>query len=72
MEAIIECAAGLDMHQGSVMACVIPGALGRRSSKEVRSFGTIRKDLAVLREWLLEKDAAFRTWREVAGVASAV
>ena len=49
MEAIIERAAGLDVHQGSVVACVILGAAGRRPVKEVRSFGTMRQDLAVLR-----------------------
>ena len=55
MEAIIERAAGLDVHQGSVVACVILSAAGRRPSKEVRSFGTMRQDLAALRAWLLEK-----------------
>lgn len=55
MEAIIERAAGLDVHQGSVVACVILGAPGRRPTKEVRSFGTMRRDLACLRDWLLER-----------------
>jgi hypothetical protein len=55
MEALIERAAGLDVHQGSVVACVILGAAGRRPTKEVRSFGTMREDLMALREWLLEK-----------------
>ena len=55
MEAIVERAAGLDVHQGSVVACVIIGAAGRRPTKEVRSFGTMRQDLAALRAWLLEK-----------------
>jgi transposase len=54
MDALIECAAGLDVHQGSVVACVILGAPGRRPIKEVRSFGTMRQDLAALRAWLLE------------------
>ena len=54
MEAIIERAAGLDVHQGSVVACVIIGAAGRRVRKEVRTFGTMRQDLAALRAWLLE------------------
>ena len=54
MEAIIERAAGLDVHQGSVVACVIAGSAGRRPSKEVRTFGTMRRDLASLRDWLLE------------------
>jgi transposase len=53
-EAIIERAAGLDVHQGSVVACVILGAAGRRVRKEVRTFGTMRQDLAALRAWLLE------------------
>ena len=54
MEAIIERAAGLDVHQGSVVACVIIGAAGRRASRETRTFGTMRRDLAALRDWLLE------------------
>jgi transposase len=54
MEAIIERAAGLDVHQGSVVACVIIGAPGRRPSRETRTFGTMPRDLAALREWLLE------------------
>ena len=54
MEAIIEHAAGLDVHQGAVVACVIRGAAGRRASRETRTFGTMRQDLAALRDWLLE------------------
>ncbi len=54
MEAIIERAAGLDVHQGSVVACVIIGAAGRWTSRETRTFGTMRRDLAVLRDWLFE------------------
>ena len=54
MEAITERAAGLDVHQGSVVACVIIGATGRRSARETRSFGTMKRDLACLRDWLLE------------------
>ena len=54
MEAIIERAAGLDVHQGSVVACVIVGAAGRRASRETRTFGAMRQDLAALRDWLRE------------------
>ncbi len=54
MDALIERAAGLDVHQGSVVACIILGVAGRRPIKEVRSFGTMRQDLAALRAWLLE------------------
>src|SRR4051795_4301176 len=41
-------------HRISVVACVILGAPGRRSSRETRTFGTMRQDLAALRAWLLE------------------
>ncbi len=54
MDALIERVAGLDVHQGSVVACIILGPAGRRPIKEVRSFGTMRQDLAALRAWLLE------------------
>ena len=53
MEAIIARAAGLDVHQGSVVACVIIGSPGRRPARETRTFGTMSRDLAALREWLL-------------------
>ena len=56
MEAIIERVAGLDVHQGSVVACVIVGAAGRRASRETRIFGAMRQDLAALRSWLHEND----------------
>ncbi len=55
MDALIERAAELDAHQGLVVACIILGAAGRRPIKEVRGFGTMRQDLAVLCAWLLEK-----------------
>jgi transposase len=55
MEALIERVAGLDVHQGSVVACIIIGAAGRRPAKEVRSFGAMRQDLAAMRAWLLER-----------------
>jgi transposase len=54
MDALIERTAGLDVHQGSVVACIILGVPGRRPTREVRSFGTMRQDLAALRAWLLE------------------
>jgi transposase len=37
-----------------VVACVIVGSPGRRPSRETRTFGTMRQDLAALRAWLLE------------------
>ena len=55
MEAIIECACGLDVHQSSVVACVITGAPGRRGSRESPTIGARLRDLVWLRAWLLER-----------------
>ncbi len=53
MEAIIERCAGLDVHQASVVACVLCGPANQRPRKEVRTFGTMTCDLLELRDWLL-------------------
>jgi transposase len=53
MEAIVECCAGLDVHQATVVACLNSGPPGKRSRKEVRTFGTTRHELGKLRDWLL-------------------
>ena len=54
MEAIVERCAGLDVHQASVVACVLLGEPGRKPRKEVRSFNTMTRDLEALRDWLKE------------------
>src|ERR1700692_1561785 len=53
MEAIVECCAGLDVHQATVVACLNSGLANQRSRKEVRTFGTTRDDLQTMRDWLL-------------------
>jgi transposase len=52
MEAIVECCAGLDVHQASVVACVNRGPFNKRSLDEVRTFGTTRSALEEMRDWL--------------------
>ena len=54
MEAIIERACGLDVHQAQVTACLLVGGAGQRVKREVRKFGTFTRDLLALREWLRE------------------
>lgn len=54
MDAIIERCAGLDVHQATVVVCVLAPGRGRRPQKEVRSFRTMTKDLLELRDWLRE------------------
>jgi transposase len=51
MDVTIERCAGLDVHQGTVVATVrVPGPAGREQRTE--TFGTMAADLAALRDWL--------------------
>ena len=52
MDAIIERCCGLDVHQASVVACLLVGAAGPKPRKEVRTFGTTTRELLQLRDWL--------------------
>ena len=52
MEAVVERCCGLDVHQATVVACVLAGPPGRKPRKEVRTFGTMTRDLEALRGWL--------------------
>ena len=36
MAAIVECCAGLDVHQATVVACLNNGPAGKRTTKEIR------------------------------------
>jgi transposase len=40
-----------DVHQGSVVACIIITER-RKSRRKIRTFGTMTKDLEALRDWL--------------------
>jgi transposase len=55
MEALVERACGLDVHQKTVVACVLTAPAGQRAKKEVKTFGTTLSDLEELRAWLLER-----------------
>src|SRR5829696_9901427 len=55
MEVLFERVAGLDVGKASVTVCVrTPGPGGRRAS-EVRTFSTMSRSLAVMRDWLVER-----------------
>ena len=49
MEAIHERCCGLDVHKKLVVACVITP-----KAQEIRSFGTLTRDLLALADWLAE------------------
>lgn len=53
-EIFIECGCGLDVHQSSVVACVLSGSPYSKPSKQIRRFGTMPTDLTALRQWLRE------------------
>ena len=54
MQVLIERCCGLDVHQETVVACVLIGAAGERPRKEIRTFRTMTRDLEALRDWLQE------------------
>jgi len=52
VEPIIETCCGLDVHQATVVACLLTGAASKKPRKEVRTFRTVTRDLQVMSEWL--------------------
>src|SRR3954470_9551721 len=54
MEALVERCAGLDVHQASVVCCVLVGPPGCKTRKLLRTFGTKAHELGKLRAWLAE------------------
>jgi len=55
MEAIVERCCGLDVHQASVVACLLVGKPEQKPRRIVRTFGTMTADLLQLREWLVSE-----------------
>src|SRR5260370_24374901 len=55
MEAILERCCGLDVHQASVVACLLVGEPGKKSHKTVRPFSAMTRDLMALRDWLRDE-----------------
>ena len=51
MEAIFECVAGFDVHSKTVAVC-LRRAIHRKVLKEIRTFGTMTRDLLALSDWL--------------------
>jgi transposase len=53
MDAIVERCCGLDVHQASVVACLLTKSPNGRRQREIRKFGTTTSELTKLREWLV-------------------
>ena len=54
MDVLIERCCGLDVHQATVVACMLRPGRGSRVEKTVRTFRTVTSELEELREWLME------------------
>jgi transposase len=55
MDVLHERCAGLDVHQETVVCCVLISEPGGRCRKEFRTFGTMTADLEALRDWLRDR-----------------
>jgi transposase len=55
MEAIVERCCGLDVHQATVVACVLRGRPDGRAKKTTKTFGTTTTELEDLRAWLRDE-----------------
>ena len=53
MEPIVERCCGLDVHQATVVACLLVGRADQKPRKEIRTFSAVTRGLLALRDWLL-------------------
>ena len=52
MEVVIERGCGLDVHQATVVACLLTLLPNGKFNKQMRTFGTTTRELVALRDWL--------------------
>src|SRR6201993_529874 len=55
METLVERGCGLDVHQATVVACLLIVRKDGKVEKQVRTFGTATRELLSMREWLLSQ-----------------
>src|SRR3989441_5957108 len=55
MQTLVERGCGLDVHQATVVACLLIVRKDGKLQKQMRPFGTITRELLSLREWLLSE-----------------
>jgi transposase len=58
MQTLVERGCGLDVHQATVVACLLIVLKNGQVQKQVRTFGTTTRELLTLREWLLSQGCA--------------
>jgi transposase len=67
MDAIRSCCAGLDVHQATIVACILKGPLDRKPEKQIREFSTVLSGLLALSDWL-EQEGCTEVAMESTGV----
>jgi transposase len=55
MQTLVERGCGLDVHQATVVACLLMVRQDGKVQKQLRTFGTTTRELLSLREWLLSQ-----------------
>ncbi|HKV38547.1 MAG TPA: IS110 family transposase [Blastocatellia bacterium] len=55
MQTLVECGCGLDVHQATVVACLLIVLKDGKVHRRMRTFGTTTRELVGLREWLLSE-----------------
>src|SRR2546430_400648 len=55
MQTLVERGCGLDVHQATVVACLLIVLQNGKVQKQIRTFGTTTRELQSLREWLLSE-----------------
>jgi transposase len=55
MQTLVERGCGLDVHQATVVACLLVTLQKGQAQKQIRTFGTTTRELLRLKEWLLSE-----------------
>jgi transposase len=55
MQTLVERGCGLDVHQATVVACLLIVSPNGKIRKQMRTFGTTTRELLSLRQWLLSE-----------------
>src|SRR6266581_4461183 len=55
MQTLVERGCGLDVHQATVVACLLVVLKNGKVRKQMRTFGTTTRELLSLRQWLLSE-----------------
>src|SRR4029450_9352658 len=67
MEVLVSRGCGLDVHQATVVACLLTGEPGRLPRKQVKTFSAMTNALIELRDWL-KSESCMAVAMEATGV----